>query len=448
MNLADEFIAFHEQYHNLFRLKTKTVSLQAQQYLCGLMQASKKNMERIVEAVPDSDWQSLQNFISYSPWDATSLMTQIAADVNALIGGDRDSCLIIDETAFTKKGKQSVGVARQWSGRLGKVDNCQVGVFAALNCRQQVSLIDSRLYLPKSWTDDKKRCQKAGVPMDRLQHRKKAELALEMIEAAKTNGLSYNWIGADAFYGEDSALLRRLDQQGEVFMVDVHCDQSIYLEDPKPELPQSRSRRGRKPSRLKTAVGFITVSQWQQLQPETAWKTVELRDSCKGKLTVQVLHRRVWFWDGREKQAHQWHLIVRREGLSKNKLKYSISNASSQTTIPRLAFMQGQRYFVERSIEDGKSTAGLADYQVRNWTGWHHHIAMVMLAMLFMLQTKVKYGDTFDLLSCNDIRELLSHFLPKRAITKDEIIEQMLDRHKKRKIAIQYHLKHKVNKSD
>ena len=110
--------------------------------------------------------------------------------------------------------------------------------------------------------------------------------------------------------------------------------------------------------------------------------------------------------------------------------------------------MQGQRYFVERAIEDAKSTAGMADYQVRPWTGWHHHMTMVMLAMLFMLKTKIKYADSYELLSCNDIRELLTHFLPQKKISKDEVIEQMKIRHKKRGYDIQHHKNSKFNKSD
>jgi len=371
--VADDLLVFHNRYHPFFQVHKKSVAYQARHYLCGLMQASKKNMERMVESVPYSNWQSLQNFISHSPWDATCLLDQIAIDANQLIGGDRDSCLIIDETAFAKKGKKSVGVSRQWSGRLGKVDNCQVGVFAAMNCRNKVSLINARLYLPKSWTDDRTRCEETDIPKDRLNHQKKADLALDMVESARQNRLSFQWIGADAFYGEDPSFLRNLDGLGETFMVDVHSDQTIYLNDPQPHIPAPQSKRGRRPSRLKTDEKFITVSQWANNQPKTAWQQIDLRDGTKGTLSVSVVHGRVWLWDGKEKQAHQWHVVVRHEPGSKNKLKYSLSNASPDTSVARFAFMQGQRYFVERAIEDGKSAAGMADYQVRTWTGWHHH---------------------------------------------------------------------------
>jgi SRSO17 transposase len=403
------------------------------------MQADKKNMERMVEVVPDSEWQSLQNFLSYSPWSDRGLLDQLAHDANNLIGGDADSCLIVDESGFSKKGKKSVGVSRQWNGRLGKVDNCQVGVYSALCCRSQAVLIDRRLFLPKSWTDDADRCMKAGVPADRLEHRKKAELAVDMVQAARSNSVDFQWVGGDAFYGDDPEFLRQLDQLGETFMLDIHKDQTIYLEDPAPYLPKRQSARGRTPTRLKTDQLAIDVRQWAEQQPKSAWEKMLVRNSTKGFISARVVHRQVWLWDSKEQQAHQWQLLVSEPDMSKNKRKYSLSNAPSDTPIQQLVYMQGQRYWVERAIEDGKSHAGLADYQVRTWTGWHHHMAMVMLALLFMLETKIKNEHSYQLLSCYDIQNLLSHFLPRRDITKQEVIRQMLIRHKQRAASIEFY---------
>ncbi len=135
-----------------------------------------------------------------------------------------------------------------------------------------------------------------------------------------------------------------------------------------------------------------------------------VRNSTKGFIYARVVHQEVWLWDGKEQQAHQWHLVVSDSDLSKNRRKYSLSNAPSDTPISRLVCMQGQCYWVERAIEDGKSHAGLADYQFRTWTGWHHHMALVMLALLFVLETKIKNEHSHQLLSCYDIQILLSHF--------------------------------------
>jgi SRSO17 transposase len=396
-------------------------------------------MERMSEAVPDCDEQSLQHFISNSPWDESAVLRQIGIDADALIGNDPDSCLLIDEVGFKKAGNKSVGVARQWLGRFGKVDNGQVGVYLALNCRDKVTLTDTRLFLPSCWTNSQKRMKRSDVPKDRYKHKKKTELALEMIESARERNSSHQWVGADGFYGNDPDFLRKLDELGETFVIDVHADQSIYEADPQPFVPPRSSGRGRNPSRLQTKQKSIRVSDWVTQQPDDAWKLVTVRESTKGFITVWALCAHVWLWDGNEKQAHRWHMIVRRERNSKNSLKFSLSNAPEETSIERLAFMQGQRFFVERAIEDGKSTCGMADYQVRGWTGWHHHMAMVMLAMLFMLKMKIKYGDSYELLSSNDIRELLYHFLPKRAISEDEVLRQMQVRHRKRQNTILHH---------
>jgi SRSO17 transposase len=408
------------------------------------MQARKRNMERMAEAVPDCDDQSLHHFISNSPWNESALLDQLAKDADWLLGADRDSCLIIDESGFAKAGDKSVGVSRQWLGRFGKVYNGQVGVFMALNCREKVTLIDTRLFLPESWTKSKKRMKQAGVPQDRNSFRKKTELAIEMIESARERNSSHQWIGADAFYGNDPWFLRKLDQLGETFMIDIHANQHIYLDEPTPYIPERSSGRGRIPSRLKTDLQSQKVSTWVKQQQQHAWEKIAIRDSSKGIIEAEFLHKRIWLWDGKEKHAHQWHLIVKREGESKNTLKYSLSNAPANTQLKRLAFMQGQRYFVERTLEDAKSACGMAEYQVRGWTGWHHHMAMVMLAMLFMLKIKLQYDDSCELISSNDVRVLLYHFLPKRAITKEEVLRQMMIRHKKRKIAYLSYIKHKV----
>ena len=171
-------------------------------------------------------------------------------------------------------------------------------------------------------------------------------------------------------------------------------------------------------------------------QPETDWQRVTLRDSSKGKLRVELLHRRVWLWDGKEAQAHQWHLIVRRELDSPQTLKYTVSNAPAEIAAQRLALMQAQRFWIERSLQDGKSESGLADYQARKWRSWHHHMALVFMAMLFMLEERILQKDTLPLLSCSDIESLLRSFLPRRDVQQDEVLRQMEKRHRKRQAAI------------
>lgn len=402
------------------------------------MQARKKNMERMAEVVPECNDQSLQHFLSNSNWDERKVLDQLALDASNLLGGSRDSALLIDETGFAKKGSHSVGVFRQWNGRLGKVDNCQCGVFAALSNASLATLIDVRLYLSKEWVNDRARCEKAGIPRAARTYKSKTALALEMIRYNRSLGVDFEWVGADGLYGQEPAFLRALEDDGEVFMADVHKDQPIYLEDPRPVVPAKTTRKGRKRSKLVAQAKRYRVDQWRQAQPEEAWERLTLRKGTKGDLQVEVLHTRVWLWNGKEPAARQWHLIVRREVHAKHEYSYSLSNAHADTPKLRLAQMQGQRFWIERSFQDGKSHAGLADYQVRGWRAWHHHMALAMLAMLFMLEERTAAQDECPLLSCADIEILLAHFLPRRDISVAEVIQQMLIRHQKRQASIDY----------
>jgi SRSO17 transposase len=218
---------FAERFAAHFQRRTRSVLERSQQYLHGLMQAHRKNMERMEEVVPDCDYQALHHFVSQSEWEARAVLDQVAAEVDRHLGGTEDSCLLLDESAFAKKGEKSVGVARQWSGRLGKVDNCQVAVFAGLAQGTYATLIDTRLYLPKEWLDDPRRCEEACVPQSEMVFKSKADLAFELVVQARQNGVRFSWVGVDGGYGKEPAFLRRLEDGGEVFVAEVHKSQQI-----------------------------------------------------------------------------------------------------------------------------------------------------------------------------------------------------------------------------
>jgi len=416
--------------------RTGSVFTTAQQYLCGLFQTDKKNMERMEEKVPDSDEQVLQQFLTNSPWSHRDVMNQVALDTDMTFGDDPDSCLIIDESGIPKKGDNSAGVARQWCGQLGKIENCQVGVYGALTCGKYTTLIDARLFLPEIWTSDVARCNAAGIPAEEIIPRSKCDLALEIVANARSNGTGYKWVGVDGGYGKEPAFLRSLADGGDIFVADVHKDQRIYLEDPKPVVPKSKSKKGRKASRLVAQSEAHRVDQWTKSQPDEAWSSIAIREGTRGKVLVELLHKRVWLWDGKEETPRCWHLIVRREPDARDEIKYSLSNAEESETLERLAFMQGQRYWVERALQDAKSEVGLGEYQARKWNSWHHHMALVMMTLLFMLKARISNTDKLPLLSCRDVKIMLAHFLPDRAVTLKEVVRQMETRHKKRQASI------------
>jgi SRSO17 transposase len=435
--MGERFCSLCRRFSHFFQVKTRNSSRQSEQYLKGLMQVSRKNMERMAEVVPDCNDQALQHFISNSKWDYRAVIDQVALKVSGLFTDPSNTALLIDESGFEKKGKKSVGVDRQWNGRLGKVENSQVGVFASLVNGVRATLIDVRLFLNKAWVQDKARASAAKIPDEKLVNKSKAELALDMIRHNRQLGVEFSWVGADALYGKDPRFLRSLDDDGEVFVVDVHKNQHIYLEDPEPMMPESKQGRGRKPKQRVAQTKSVRVDKWLGEQPEHKWSLVTLRDSTRGKLQVEILHRHVWLWDKREEKARHWHLLVRREVDSTKEITFSLSNAPKDVSKHRLARMQGQRFWIERAFQDGKSNAGLGDYQVRSWTAWHHHMAMVMIAMLFMLEERIEMQDDHPLLSSSDIEFLLARFLPRRDVTQEEVIRLIKVRHQRRLLAIE-----------
>jgi SRSO17 transposase len=431
------FKNFSQRYFPHFQRGSRSVGEQAEEYLKGLFQASgKKNMERMAEVVPNCDYQSLQHFLSHSQWDTRAVLDQLAVEADLHLGGSADTGLFIDESGFAKKGEKSVGVARQWNGRLGKVDNSQVAVFACLGQGPYATLIDTRLYLPKEWVQDPERCREAGVPEQEMVSKSKADLAFEMVVGARQNGVRFSWVGMDGGYGKEPALLRRVEDAGEVFVADVHKDQQVYGANPNPAVPQRKGSRGKKPTKLKAQSTSQRVDEWARAQPAEAWQKVAVRPGTKGYLRVEALQARVWLWDGSEPAARCWHVVVTRELSSPETVKYSLSNAPEETSLQRLVWMQRQRFWIERAFEDGKSESGLADYQVRGWLAWHHHMALAMMAMLFMLEEKLSQKKDYPLLSCADIEFLLAHFLPRRDATVAEVVLQMEVRHKARQAAI------------
>jgi SRSO17 transposase len=430
------FGSFIGRYGGFFRTRTRDNAAVAERYLQGLAQAEEATFAAMATVVEQGCEQQFQHFISNSPWRHEPVVEQIGRDVDRLLGGKPTSALIIDESSFAKQGEHSVGVARQWCGRLGKVDNCQVAVFAVLTDGQRHAPVDMRLYLPQRWIEDPKRCNRAGIPVSARQLRSKAELALEIVRAARARGMRFAWVGVDGGYGKEPAFLRALDDAGEVFVADVHSTQMIWTEPPGLHVPAPKSARGRHPTRQRAAAEPLSVEKLVSRFRAEDWTRCLLRDSTRGPLQVDIAHRRVWLWDGAEAKARCWHLIVRREVGSPKTVKYSLSNAAADTTPLQLARMQGQRYWVERAFEDAKGQCGLADYQVQGWLAWHHHVTMVMLAMLFIAEQRAAHQPTLALLSPRDIVEMLKETLPRKPDGKHALVARINQRHARRRSAI------------
>jgi SRSO17 transposase len=255
--------------------------------------------------------------------------------------------------------------------------------------------------------------------------------------AGRERGVRFSYVGVDAGYGKEPAFLRALDDAGEIFVADVHRDQRVWTEDPGLHVPAPAPGRGR-PSKKQHAVATpVTLEQLAKGIPPQGWTRCVLRDCTRGELQVDIAHRRVWVWDGEEARARCWHRIVRREVKSVKTIKYSLSNAPADTPLLRLAQMQGDRYWVERAFEDAKGECGLADYQALGWRSWHHHVTIVMLAMLFIVEQRVACKPSLELLTPRDIVEMLKETLPRKPQGKDALVARIIQRHERRRGAIE-----------
>jgi SRSO17 transposase len=309
--------------------------------------------------------------VSDSPWDHAAVMRQVGGEAEATLGGSVDTALYVDETSFVKKGNASVGVQRQYCGRLGKLENCQVGVFASLGCGHRAALVDFRLFLPAAWAGDAARCAKAKVPEAERVHRTKPELALAMVVAARARGSTHRWVGGDEVYGNNHAFTAALEDLGEVFLMDVASNMKVWTSDPGPQLPPpSPGQNGRPRTRAQATAGVLKSVSVKTLTAQcftAEAREVVIRDATKGPLRAPLWVRAVWVWDGKSSAARPRLLIVRQE--ADGTFKYSMSNAAADTTWERLAYMQAQRFWIERCFQDAKSELGLAQYEVRGWPG-------------------------------------------------------------------------------
>ena len=322
-------------------------------------------------------------------------------------------------------------VARQYSGQLGKVDNCQVAVYAAPSADKYCSLIDARLYLPEQWTSDKKWCKSAHIPTAATQYKTKLELALEMIAYHKQQGTRFHWIGGDGLYGHDSKLRNDIAAMELLYMLDIHDTDGVYMERAAISIPDKQHKRGIKPSLPKADKTRTKVCDIVKGLSEQEWKTSTVRDTAKGPIIIDVWVQEIYTWDATDRDCRKELLVVRRDKNEKGayEYKYSLGNGDiNKYSWLQLARAHAQRYFIERGFEDAKQEAGISQYQVRGWVAWHHHIALVMLSMLFVPTEKIENKNEYPLLSARDVREIIAHTYAHQ----DNILEIINQRHKRR----------------
>ena len=317
-----------------------------------------------------------------------------------------------------------------------------MGVFACLGRGDRASIVDFRLFLPESWAGDVERCRKAQVPESLRVHRSKQELAREMVEAARGRGLEFRWVLADAAYGCSLEFCRQIADLGYNYMMDAAGTTRVWDGDPEPVLPPEEDRPGRPSTRATQGNPKARRHKLEELVKErfaSQARCLTIRQTTKGPLKAKVLVFTAWVWEEGAERAEP-RTVVARE-YEDGKIKISWTNAPEGTRDEELAYMQAQRHWIERSFEDAKSELGMAEYEVRKWRGWHHHMALVSLAMLFLLKERVSHAESVPLLSARDIVELLNYYLPRRGYTEEEVIGDLLRRHQQRHQAYLGHTK-------
>ena len=345
-------------------------------YMSGLISdLERKNVESIAYG-RDQDRRTLQHFIGCAEWDHRPLMTELARQVGQELGED-DGVIVFDPSGFPKQGKKSVGVARQWCGRLGKVDNCQVAVYMAYVSRIDHALTNTRLYLPEEWAKDRARRKAAGVPKH-VRFQTRHEQALEMLDE-QGHLLPHAWVGGDDEMGRNARFRTNLNCRSERYLLAVPCDTLIRDLDAKTPAYQGRGRLPKTP--------FVRVDQWRDALAEDAWTRIKVRDGEKGPLEVEVAACRVQTKISQRVMKYEETLVIIRslDETGATKYDFYLSNAPRNTLVKEFARVALAAHRVEEAIKRSKSQAGLSHYEVRNWPGWHHHQVLSLLATWFLV---------------------------------------------------------------
>jgi SRSO17 transposase len=340
---------------------------QAGLYLEGLLSAvERKNGWQLAEHLGDARPWRTQRLLSHVQWDEEAARDLCRAyTVEAL--ADREAVLIVDETGFLKKGTKSAGVARQYSGTAGRIENCQIGVFLAYASGTGHALIDRELYLPKEWAENPARCAAAGISKE-VAFATKPELARRMIARAIAAEVPFAWVLGDEIYGSDRRLRLDLEQQERPFVLAIRSNEKLW-------------------STLDDRIGQHTAAALAAAVSEEAWQRLSAGAGAKGERFYDWARVRLV----RLQQPSQDHwLLIRRHPSKPDNLAYYVVFGPADTTLATLARVAGRRWAIEECFEVAKQEVGLADYEIRSRHGWYQHVTLALLALAFLAAMRVK----------------------------------------------------------
>lgn len=390
--LKPELDRFLDRFAPLFGVEQNQTH--ARCFVQGLLhQGERRNTENIAQAMDRGNVRNLQAFITTGAWyDAVVLREMRQAVLEVL--ADDDAVCNCDETGFPKKGSKSVGVKRQYSGTLGRTDNCQVGVLANYCSVKGHTFLDRRLFLPQEWADDPARREAAGVPAEVI-FRTKPELAVEMLSVAVAEGVPFRWVGGDSVYGDSPTFVQGVRQLNKWYVVDTSSDARVWTEEPQiiPAEQRTKAKRGGRPCTQPLIVGEARrVDEVIAGLPSKAWQRVTVAEGSQGPRVYE--YAEVWVWFSEEGlPGPKERLLVRRSISQEPEWKYHRSNAPREVGLEKLATVRATRWTIEEDIQSGKGECGLDEYETRGWVGWHHHTALSLLALAFLVLQRQRLGE-------------------------------------------------------
>lgn len=421
LGLEDRLLDYYARYRVWTMTQTDDTSDYGFDYLSSLMRMETNRTMAGIARVSGVPVQNMQQYISDSPWSGPHLIGAIQREIKVHPASAEGSVLLVDESADAKSGDSSVGGGRQRNGRLGKVDMCQVGVFLALTNNGFQTWFDGERYVPEAWfaPENAAKYKRVGLPEERT-FATKLEIALDRVKEAHANGIPFEAVDCDTFYGRSNWFRDQLDQLGIEYYADVPANTRVYLK--KPRVYFSATKAG-KPAQTPKVVGTsYGVKEFADLFC-THWETFVLRPSERGMLKADFARHRVGTVDADGTHHQQW-LLMRRDPAQ---ITYSLSNAHPDTLLFTMAQRKSQRYFIERANQDAKSALGWDEFQGIKYRSWQHHLAFTILASWFITETQLEWAtnhprdpllleqyeiDVLPQLSMANVRTLLRAVMP------------------------------------
>jgi SRSO17 transposase len=356
-----------------------------------LSDLKEKSCEPIAVAagIPPRD---LQEFLGAYRWEEDRTRNRLQEIVIREDSGP-NAIGIIDETSDVKKGDKTPGVQRQWCGTVGKKENCIVTVHLEYATGDFHCLLDGDLFLPEGWSDDRERCREAGIP-DSVVYRPKWKIALELFDRARGNGVVFDWLTFDEGYGGKPEFLRELEGRGQTFVGEVPTIFTGWIHEPRvTKRPFRRGKgRGRKTPRLlsgsRPAISVANMLKYSPELRDQAWVRYRVKDGEKGPMIWEVKHCRITVKDERGLPGMRLHLVVARNALNPNEIKFFVSNASPETPVQTLLLLAFSRWRVERCFEDQKQEVGLDQWEGRRWLGLKRHLILTSVSYLFLARVR------------------------------------------------------------